>query len=279
MDSTITQNPVSIPGPAGPLAGTLFSPASPGLAVLINAATGVPAAFYHPFARWVAETRNATVLTWDYRDFGASGDPRRSTATMTDWAIHDPTAVRLWFERQTQGLPMWAIGHSLGGMALAFQPGIERLSRIIAVSAGDGHTFDQPLRGQVLGLMLWYVLGPVSTRALGYLPGDKLGLGSPLPKGVFWQWRGWLLRRGNMMKDPAIAPPSQPGFAGPLSLISASDDWMIPPHAVARLARWHPRATATHQTLHPADFGLPAIGHIHPFARRNSALWPALIGG
>lgn len=272
-----TESAVSIPGPAGTLAGTLFAPPNPVLAVILNAATGVPAAFYHPFARWLSTQKNAAVLTWDYRDFAASGDPRRSPATMTDWGIHDPTAARLWLETQHPGLPLWAIGHSLGGMALAFQPGIDRLSRIITVSAGPGHTSDQPLSGQARALALWYLLGPVTTTALGYLPGHRLGLGSALPRGVFWQWRRWLLKRGNMASDPAIGPFAQPSFTGPLTLISIADDWMIPPHAVARLAQWHPQAQATHSTLHPTDFGLPAIGHIHPFSRRNSALWPALI--
>lgn len=274
--AAITETRVAIPGPA-PLSGTLIAPPDPGMAVIVNPATGVPAAFYHPFARWLAETRNAMVLCWDYRDFGASGDPRRSRATMTDWAIHDPTAARTWLEQRAQGLPLWAIGHSLGGMALAFQPGLDRLERIVTVSAGAGHHSDQPWPWRGAATALWYALGPATTTTLGYLPGHWLGLGNPLPKGVFWQWRGWLLRRGNMAADPRIGALTQPGFTGPLSMISIEDDWMIPPPAVARMAAWHPKAQITHTTLSPSDFGLKSIGHIHPFARRNQALWPALI--
>lgn len=96
-------NAVVIPGPGGPLAGRLIMAPDPVLAVVINAATGVPAGYYASFARWIAATRQAAVLIWDYRDFGASGDPRRSRATMADWGVHDAAAVRGWLAARVPG--------------------------------------------------------------------------------------------------------------------------------------------------------------------------------
>lgn len=74
------------------LAGTLFEPAgAPKRAVLINGATGTPQSFYADFAAWLANDQTALVLTYDYRDSGASktGHPRAAKATMSDWGVAD----------------------------------------------------------------------------------------------------------------------------------------------------------------------------------------------
>ena len=77
------------------LAGRLVRPAGmPRAAVVLHAATGVPARFYRRFADWLAAERDIVCLTYDYRDFGASGDPRGSPATMTDWGVRDQQAAR-----------------------------------------------------------------------------------------------------------------------------------------------------------------------------------------
>lgn len=273
----LSERTVTIAAPGAQLVGTLISVTAPSLTVSINGATGVPASFYRPFARWLALQKNAAVLIWDYRDFGKSGAPYRSPATMTDWAIADPTAIRLWLKARFPVLPLWVIGHSLGGMALAFQPGTSRISRIITLASGQGHVRDHPWPFQAFAWLLWYGIGPLSTVLLGYLPGRRLGLGNDLPKGVFWQWRRWLLDRGSLPADPPLGGLQQPGYGGPLTVIAIEDDQMIPPSAVRKLANWHPNAQAEHRILRPAEFGLPGIGHILVFSARNSAVWPTII--
>lgn len=273
----ITREAVTIEAPGARLVGTLISAPDPRLLVQVNGATGVPAAFYQPFAHWLAAERQAAVLTWDYRDFGASGAPFRSRATMTDWGIHDTTASRRWLHARYPGIPLWVVGHSLGGMALAFQDGTDRIDRIIAVAAGHGHVTDHPWPFQGFAWLLWYLLGPVSVAVLGYLPGRRLGLGHDLPRGVFWQWRRWLLDRGALPADPRLGGIRQPGYSGPLTLVALADDPMMPPRAVWKMADWHPNAQVRQRLLNPGAFGLQGIGHIHAFAARNSALWPALI--
>lgn len=273
----IVESPVTIDAPGAALIGTLTSVSQPTLAVSINGATGVPASFYLPFARWLALEKNAAVLTWDYRDFGKSGTPYHSAATMTDWAITDPTATRLWLEARFPGTPLWVIGHSLGGMGLAFQPGTERLDRIITVAAGHGHISAHPWPFRIYAYLLWYLFGPLSTALLGYLPGRRLNLGNDLPKGVFWQWRAWLLDRRSLPADPKLGGIKNPGYQGAITLIALADDPMIPPGSVRKMASWHPNAQCEHTVLTPATFGLTSIRHIHAFAARNSAVWPSLI--
>jgi len=264
-------------GAGAGLAATLIAPPDPVLAVVINAATGVRAAYYGPFAEWLSHERNAACLIWDYRDFGASGRPHHSNAGMTDWGVTDSNAARSWLQGRFPALPLWVVGHSLGGMALPFQSGLDRIARAITVAAGPGHVSEHPWPFQAQARALWYLLGPASVAALGYLPGRALGLGHDLPAPVFRQWRRWCIDRRSLMGDPDLPPPGRPGLTCPVKLVALADDVMIPPQAVWRLGDWMPAATVTRQVITPADYGLPAIGHIGAFAPRNRALWPDLI--
>lgn len=275
--AAIREEPFALGPPGAVLRGLLALPPEPALLVTINGATGVPARFYQPFARWLAAERNAAVLTWDYRDFGASGAPYRSSACMTDWVLHDPVTVRQALRARFPGLPLWLIGHSLGGIAAGFQADIGDLDRVITVAAGHGHISDHPPGMRIRASLLWYLLGPVSTAALGYLPARWLGLGLDLPKGVFWQWRRWLLDRGGPPADPALGGLRRPGITGPLTLIALSDDTMLPPASVERMRAWHPGAEIDYRLIRPGDAGLAAIGHIQAFHSRNAVLWPRLI--
>lgn len=264
--------------PGAVLAGVLFSAPEPELVVSVNAATGVPAQFYHGFARWLAGERRAAVLCWDYRDFGASGSPYGAPATMTDWAVTDPLAVRRALEARFPDLPLWVIGHSLGGMGVGFQPGIERVARIITVASGHGHLSAHPWPFRAKAWGLWYGFGPLLTvLARDHFPGARLGMGSDLPSGVYWQWRRWLVTRGGLPADPGLGGLKTPGYGGEMVIVAMADDTMMPPACVWKMAAWHPRARVTQRLLEPAAFGLPGLGHVHPFAARNAACWPAII--
>lgn len=269
---------VIIPGPGGPLAGRLIAAPDPVLAVVINAATGVPARYYAGFARWLAETRHAAVLIWDYRDFGASGNPRRSQATMADWGVHDAAAARRWLAARVPAVPLWVIGHSLGGLALPFQPKLDGVSRAIIVAAGPVHLAEHPWPLRIGIASMWHGHGPLLTAAFGYLPGRRLFLGADIPGPAYWQWRRWCARRGSCLADPDMPPLASDNLTCPVTLIALADDGMVPARAVWRLSDWMPKATVTRRLLTPSDHGLTGIGHIGAFAARNRAVWPALLG-
>jgi predicted alpha/beta hydrolase len=274
---------VRIAAPGATLNGTLIAHPAPELAVLINAATGVPAAFYRPFARWLAEDRRAAVLVWDYRDFaGSAASPaqtRRSPATMTDWGIRDAEAARAWLKTEFRRLPLWLVGHSLGAMTVPFQQDLGRIDRLIAVAAGPVDIPDHPWPFRAQAFALWHLAGPLAVATLGYLPGRRLGLGSDLPAGVFRQWRRWCSRPASLPGDPDLPALTRPGLAAPVRLVALTDDVMIPADCVWRLAEWLPDAARIERHLiDPAEHGLKPVGHIALFAPRNRALWPALLG-
>ena len=250
-------------------------------AVVLHGATGVPQSFYQPFAAWLAAERGLACLTYDYSDFGASavGPMAQATATMADWGARDQPAAQAALEARLPGVPVWVIGHSLGGLMLPFHPHSDRIQRAIMVASGPVHWRDHRWRYLPLVMMFWFLVGPLATWVAGYAPGRRIGFGSDLPRGVYWQWRRWCLTRW-FSGDPGpggLPVPNWYGVQARIKFVAVSDDTALPPHVVWRLMRNYPAAAKRQLTLRPEDFGLPAIGHIGAFDRRNAVLWPEVL--
>ncbi|WP_299304089.1 hypothetical protein [uncultured Litoreibacter sp.] len=265
------------------LAGRLFHPTgTPKAVVIINAATGVRQRYYEAFATWLAVERGLACVTYDYRDFGESqsGALRSSRATMVDWAVHDPIAVRDHIWSLLPGLPIWHLGHSIGGMGLAFQDGVSGLERVITVASGPVHLRDHPWPYRALAAAFWYGPAPLATRLLGYLPGRKLGVGPDLPSGVYWQWRKWCTTQGFFAGDigAALPYPDYNAVGCPVRIVAAADDKLVPPKAVWRTMDFYREAVVTQKVLKPDAFGLQSIGHIEVFAEENQACWANVLG-
>lgn len=268
--------------PGAVLNGTLFLPdAPPRRAILLNGATGVPHGYYARFAAWLAEQEQAVVLTYDYRDFGASsgGSLRASRATMADWGAGDQSAAADFLLETYPDLPLWVIGHSLGGLFVPFYAQAEKVARVIAVASGPAHWTRHPLTFMPTVLFFWLLAGPLATLLLGYTPGRLIGSGENLPAGVFWQWRRWCLSRRFYRSDwgTALPVPRFEAVRCPVTLVSIADDAMLPPKTVARLRQFYPDAQVEHRTITPASIGARSIGHIRVFADRHAAAWPALL--
>lgn len=267
---------------AAPLSGRLFRPARPARAIaVLNGATGVPQSFYRHFAHWLAESRGIACLTFDYRDFAASarGPVRASPATMVDWGLHDQQAARDWARQAMPDLPLWVIGHSLGGFMLPFQRGLDAIARVVTVASGPVNVHDHPWPYRAVAAAFWYGPAPVLTRALGYLPGRRLGAGADLPGGVYWQWRRWCTAPGFFSADlgGALPYPDWAGVTAPVKLVAVADDDLVPPAAVWRLSHFYAEAPKRQLVLKPEDFGGRKIGHIGAFRQGNTRIWDAIV--
>ncbi|QAX28490.1 alpha/beta hydrolase family protein [Leisingera sp. NJS204] len=264
------------------LAGRLYHPAGQArAAVVLNGATGVPQRYYRHFARWLAAEQQVACLTYDYRDFGdsARGHPRRSDATMAQWALEDQPAARAELQRHYAGVPLWVIGHSLGAMLMPLQDGLKDVARMIVVAGGLVHHHDHPWPYRALALAFWFGHVPPLVRALGYLPGRAVGFGADLPAGVYWQWRRWCTTPGSYLPETGSALP-RPKWADagvPVDLYAMADDDVVPPAAVWRLGDVFGDVPQCRTVLVPQEAGVQKIGHLGAFARANAALWPRLL--
>ncbi len=262
--------------------GQFFMPDhKPFAVVVLSGATGVPQGYYRDFATWLAQERGLACLTYDYRDFGRSrgGPLRQSTADMAAWGVRDAEAARKAARRLAPDTPLWLLGHSLGALLPPAQKNPEEIARVIGVATGFVHWTDHPMPYRLLPMLFWFGVGPMLTRALGYMPGRAIGFGADLPPHVFWQWRKWCTTRGFFAEDlrTSAIPPWRPhALSGPVTLFSVADDEMMPSRCTQALADAY--GVADHLMLDPAAYGLKGVGHLGAFARRNRALWPGILG-
>ena len=269
---------VEIEAPGARLAGTVHRPAEAMVAVaVLHGATGVPARFYGAFAGWLA-ARGIGCLTYDYRDFGASGEARGSPATMTDWGVRDQQAARDWVSEAHSGIPLWVIGHSLGGMTLPFQTRLDRIDRVICVASGAVHVRDHPWPYRALAHAFWAPGLVGLARRLGYLPARALGLGRDLPAEVYAQWRLWCTSRDFHGADPALGTARPEGLTCPVRMVAVADDDLCPPKAVWRLMGAYPQAWKSQAVIRPEAFGMARIGHLAVLGERGAPVWGAVMG-
>ncbi|SLN15749.1 Alpha/beta hydrolase family protein [Falsiruegeria litorea R37] len=269
--------------PAGPaeLSAVLYRPAGkPLAAVVLNGATGVPRDYYRHFARWLVEARGMACLTYDYRDFGTSlkGRLKDSPVTMSDWALIDMPAARFEMKRRFPDVPLWVIGHSVGGMLMPSQDGIEDVDRMIGVCSGLVHHTDHDWPYQGLARLFWFGHVPFLVKVLGYLPGKITGFGADLPPQVYWQWRKWCTSPRSYLPEAGLTIPA-PDWGrsrAPVTMIALNDDDTIPPKCVWKLSELY-GAGVEKKTLTPSDYGLKEVGHLGAFARRSRTLWPDLV--
>lgn len=264
------------------LVGKVYSPLTKAEAItIIHCATGAPASYYEAYAKWLCVSRSVKVLVYDYRDFGksATAHTRESLASMSDWGVYDQSAVLTYVVENYPGLPIWVVGHSLGGLCVSFHEHADKVEKLITVASGPAYWKHHPLHFMPLALLFWWVIGPVSTALMGYLPGRMIGFGADVPAPVYWQWRRWCISRtfyendwGKVMPEPDLQK-----FKGDLHIVGIEGDTSIPPFVAKKLARYYPSANVSFRVFSPQNFGLKDIGHIGTFAKRNNVLWPEII--
>lgn len=284
LEKSRSPESVSIPCEDGSvLSGQLFlPPCAPKVAIVFHGATGVRQDFYAAFAEWLSRERNAAVLTYDYRDYGASatGPIKHAKATMAQWGVEDQSAALDYLCQRFPELPLEGIGHSIGGLFLAFHRKAHKMQRFTAIASGPAYWKRHPLTFMPSVIAFWFVVGPLLTKVLGYLPGRLIGLGADVPAGVYWQWRRWCITPHFHRQDwgEVLPMPDPASVQCQLSLVAISDDPMIPPDTVSRLATFYPMANTEYRIISPADAGTKAIGHIRVFSESCRTAWPKLIG-
>lgn len=266
----------------GTIGATLWTAPTPKALVLLHPATAVTQAFYVPFASYLAGL-GFSVLTYDYRGTGRScGTPLRDCkVTMADWIEHDVAAVTGWAGARFPGLPLLAVGHSVGGHAIALSSASRALQAGVMVASHAGVT--RTISGVRERLRVWCVINlvmPLACRVLGYTPGRRLGLGEDLPSSVMLQWGRWSRMPNYFYDDPAMQAAQRAARVHlPLLVLGFDDDPWANPRAVDALLRPLVNARIERLQFAPGDADVPAIGHMGFFRKRcEPVLWPQLGG-
>jgi predicted alpha/beta hydrolase len=261
------------------LAGSWFAAESARGAVLISAGTGIRRQFYSRLAAFL-QSRGFSVMTYDYRGIGGSrqGSLRGLKADKLTWAERDMTAAWAELRARAGEVPVYWLGHSLGGQMPGLVEGIEQATALCSVGAGVGIWWKMLRPYRWFCVFVWYFYMPLMTALLGYAPARMIRQGQDLPKGVALQWSLWCRSKDYFGKYlgatrlDRMAALRQPWWA-----VGFTDDpianWQTIPH----MMRFYPRAEASFDMYTPAELGLPAVGH-HGFFRPGcEALWERLV--
>jgi predicted alpha/beta hydrolase len=264
------------------LAGTLYVGSKPKAAVVLNSGTGIPRRFYARFAAWMAERGYATLI-YDYRGIGGSKPRHKSLrgfeASMTIWAERDMTAAIENQKTRYPDLPLFVVGHSVGGQLLALAKNTDQVDGVASIASSTGTW--QKMTGTLrwLSAAMWYGIVPATTSTLGYAPTKKLRWGEDLPAGVAREWSLWC-------KSPDYFLPHLTGaqvarvasFKKPWLSLSFTDDPIANESTVAALLRMYASLVPTERRISPEEIGAAEIGHLGFFASSRRELWRHVAG-
>lgn len=243
------------------------APGSKAGRVVINPATGVPARFYHRYARFLA-ARGFDVLTYDYRGIGLSrpASLRGCGYRWRDWGELDFDAAICFLDERGDG-PLLVVGHSIGGFLPGLAESGARVTRMLTVGAQFAWWGDYA-RSQRLKLFLkWHLAMPLLTALCGYFPGRRLGWLEDLPADVAneWSFRGPRFERSHPRAERDTATARMGAFGASILAVTVSDDELGTLAAARRTLRYYAGAERTLVHLSPADCERAAIGHFNLF--------------
>lgn len=269
-----------VTGDGRALAAAFYHPDEAPLAqVVVHGATAVPMAYYRQFAAYLAE-RGYRTLVYDYRGVfeSAVGHPREDDASMTDWFTFDaPAAVRT-LDARAPDLPLFAVGHSFGGQIAAALPGVRTPDALVTTGAQRGYWVPFPKSEWPRLVLTWYVLVPVLTGALGYLP-RRAGLGADVPRGVVREWARWCRTPEYFLDDHPELAERMAAYRGRLLALSVTDDDFAPEENVRWLIEKHTGASVEHLRFAPSDIGVRRFGHFGFFRpEQRETVWPEIVG-
>ncbi|MGU3495510.1 alpha/beta fold hydrolase [Xanthobacteraceae bacterium A53D] len=242
--------------------------------VIVNAATGVAARYYHRYARFLA-AHGFEVLTYDYRGIGLSRPEslRGCGWRWRDWGEKDFDAALAFMRGRAPEAPLRVVGHSVGGFLPGLAAQAAHVDRMLTVGAQYAWLGDYA-PGQRLGLILkWHLAMPALTLACGYFPGRRLGWLEDLPAGVAneWSFRRPRFENSFPAAGRAAVVRRMAGVRADILAISVSDDEFGTVPAVRRTLDYYTGAQRTLVRLAPADLGRDSIGHFSLFHDSHAA--------
>ncbi len=251
--------------------------------VVIAPAMAVKQSFYAAFACYLAE-QGYRVWTFDYHGIGASwqGPKRACTADITSWVENDFAAVlnHATSDHATSGtdhLPLFVVGHSLGGLVAPLLRSADRISGIVNISVGSGAKQYLTPRLQRSSPFLWHVLAPACCAIFGYFPGSRIGVMGDIPRNALNQWKRWCLNPEYLL---ACEPDVKAAYASvncPVLSLFFTDDELLQEAGARWLHDAYASAALDYRYINPGEVGLKKIGHFGFFKKREGrVLWPAV---
>jgi predicted alpha/beta hydrolase len=243
--------------------------------ILIFPAMAAPARAYRKMGRFFT-ARGYRVILAQPRGIGPSGEvpSRRVDYGIEAHLDSDWPAFVEWVQAQYSRAPLVLLGHSLGGQLSAIYAGRAggQVAGLVLLNASFVHyrNWDLPYRP-----LLWCIFRCCSllARCSGYFPGNRLGLGHRVSKGVVQDWARWGLTGRYTDTDGGDLERDLASVTAPVLSISFSDDrFYAPERAVDEFVRRVVSAVVTRWHLSPGELQRKAMGHFGHL-RDGQPLW------
>ncbi len=247
--------------------------------VIITPAMAVKQSFYATFAAHLA-LQGFRVWTFDYYGIGESqhGSKRSCNADVTSWINADYENVVQHASATMAGLPLYVLGHSLGGLLTPMLPSINKISGVVNISVGSGAKRHMSPRLQRSTPLLWHVVSPLLCSIFGYFPGARIGIMGDIPRNAMSQWRGWCLNSDYLLAAEPGASDAYAAVSYPMLSLFFSDDELLTESGARWIHNAYSNAKMDYRVVNAADIDAPRIGHFGFFKSRQQAhLWPAVI--
>lgn len=246
--------------------------------IVIAPAMAVAQTFYQGFARYLSAA-GYHVWTFDYRGMGESldGSMRNVNASLTDWLELDYDAVLNEVAAINPRLPLYVVGHSLGGQTAPLLPSRHLITGLVNIAVGSGAMRHNQPSTRRMAPLLWYVLAPLLCRLFGYFPGSKIGVIGDIPTAAILQWRRWCLSPDYILGGEPRACNAYRSAAFPVLALSFADDELLLETGSRMLHDAYACGRVDYRLITPAAFDLKRIGHFGFFKSQCEAtLWPTV---
>ena len=193
---------------------------------------------------------------------------------MTIWAERDITAAIENQKARYPDLPLFVVGHSVGGQLVALAKNTELVAGVASIGSSTGTW--QKMTGSLrwISAAMWYGIVPATTRTLGYAPTKKLRWGEDLPAGVAREWSLWCKSDDYFLPHLTGAQVARvASFKKPWLALSFTDDPIANERTVGALLRMYASLVPTERCISPAEIGATEIGHLGFFSQSRRELW------
>lgn len=226
--------------------------------IVLMAALGVAAGFYDELAAALAG-QGFNVARMEQRGHGDSTvrPSRRCDWGFADIIDEDLPATMDRARRQAPNLPLYLMGHSLGGHYAAITAGLhpQRIDGVIMVATGS--PWWKAFQGRTRKLVRRLIrLIPSVNVLFGYYPGERIGFGGREARTIMTDWRD--LARTNQYSARDLSHNLDTGiaaYAGPVLAVRFADDPFAPEAAVKAITGKFQRARVTETVLTADQLG------------------------
>jgi predicted alpha/beta hydrolase len=236
--------------------------------IIVNCATGVPARYYHRYARFVAG-HGYEVLTYDYRGIGTSRPARLRGCgyRWREWGTCDFEVALRFMHTRRPGAKIAVVGHSIGGFLPGLAQSAPLITRMLTVGAQYAWWGDYAASARLRLFAKWHVAMPALTAILGYFPGRSLGWLEDLPARVAneWSFRRRRFEDSFPRAERQALRDQMAAVTAPILAISLTDDEIGTAAAVRRTLGYYTGADRIIVQVQPSNFGRDAIGHFALF--------------